>query len=96
MLSPTLVRAETAYVYLVKIDGKYGQTGFRVRGQKGIITALHGVAGAKSINVYTSAKSTGLRNPSVTIKLVVVDQDLALLTNDELENGPAVGFETPN
>src|ERR1044071_9832439 len=55
---PLMVRAQNKYVYSVKIavckfmpTSLRSQTGFRVRGIKGIVTALHGVADCNDIRV---------------------------------------------
>jgi hypothetical protein len=65
------------------------QTGFRLQGTKGIITALHGVAGANSISAWTDRRKeyTGL-----VIADVDVPNDLALLRNEALSTEPAVGL----
>lgn len=86
------VQAQEQYVYSVRVkrgSKQYVQTGFRLSGTTGIITALHGVVGGDRIKaVNNEAKTfTGL-------KIVRVDlaHDLALLRNTKLENEPDEGF----
>jgi hypothetical protein len=57
-------------------------TGFRVRGLRGIITALHGVADSQNITV-TSIDGK-FKGGSVTVSMVDIPNDLALLTSTEL------------
>lgn len=95
LLTPISVKAEVGFVYLINIDGEKCQTGFRVRGVKGIITALHGVLRAKEITAYTPVLETALKDKSVRLSKVDIESDLAILTNDELEKSEALGFDCP-
>lgn len=77
------------HVYVVLASGnKYLkgtnlQTGFRMQGTKGIITALHGVVGATSISAYNSKNDLLV---DLTIHSVDINNDLALLSSKELQN----------
>jgi len=84
------------YVYRITIDGcphapeNRRQTGFRVRGQAGIVTALHGLADcpAASINAeYSDGVLSGL-----ALVAVDLDRDMALLTAPELEAVTSLGL----
>lgn len=75
--------------YIFKITAKKNsgrpqeQTGFRIQGKSGIITALHGVIGQESI----SASIVGLKKrfSDLEIEQVDIEHDLALLTSNELK-----------
>jgi hypothetical protein len=75
------------HVYMVICSGsphhrnKVLQTGFRIQGTKGIITALHGVLGATSI---TAQNTQGDVLTDLSISQVDIDNDLALLTSQEI------------
>lgn len=77
----------TRHVYMVVCSGnpyhknKVLQTGFRMQGTKGIITALHGVLGATSI---TAQNTKGDVLTDLSISQVDIDNDLALLTSQEI------------
>lgn len=58
------------------------QTGFSILGEKGIITALHGVAGKKIISAYDN--NTGKTYGGLKIKSVNIAKDLALLSSSEI------------
>src|SRR5262245_39922944 len=82
------------YVYKIRItsnrsQGYEIQTGFQLRGIKGIVTALHGVAGAKGISAI------GSKDNFSNLKIVKVDinNDIALLLSPELQNKSAEGLE---
>ena len=64
-------------------------TGFRLHEKKGIITALHGVAGGKSISASNNLE--GYDN--LEIIAVDIDHDLALLSSDKIKNKN--GLKTP-
>ena len=82
-------RVPADYVYMVIASGsKYHQgqvlqTGFRMQGTKGIITALHGVVGATSISALNHKND---RLVDLTIHSVDFENDLALLSSKELQN----------
>lgn len=92
-------RAQSEYVYLVKVfDCKSSpkcarvQTGFRVRGIKGIVTALHGVADSNDIRVIGDQAAAKFRGPLRVVKADVA-HDVALLSSKEIEDVPADGLE---
>jgi hypothetical protein len=65
-------------------------TGFRVEGEDGIITALHGVVGCKSITAYSDdiySDSKGVNNRFEKLEIIKVDieHDVALLWRDDLK-----------
>ncbi len=78
--------SEHVYVVLASgnkyLKGPNLQTGFRMQGTKGIITALHGVVGAKSISAYNSKHDYLV---DLTIQSVDIENDLALLSSRELQ-----------
>ncbi len=83
------------YVYQIKINnsaGKWSQSGFRLRGTKGIITALHGVVSATSIKAH-SVSGTTLKEKLKVLR-VDIKNDLALLWSRELAALPANGLES--
>ncbi len=89
--------SQTEHVYLVKMfecankPEQRSQTGFRVKGMKGIVTALHGVVGCRRITVK-SEKGLILFSP-VKIDKVDIEHDAALLTSEELERKDVEGIE---
>src|ERR1043166_4311701 len=89
------------YVYLVRIPattqhGAAIQTGFRIKGTKGIVTALHGVADGNSFSAVNENNDV-LRD--LTIQAVDVQNDLALLASEELyrrtDDGLAISDALP-
>jgi hypothetical protein len=83
------------YVYMIRNPATRThktilQTGFRMRGRKGVITSLHGVADGVTFSAYNESGDVlnGLKIVSVD-----VDHDLALLRSAELENRSADGLE---
>lgn len=90
-LFSSLASAQERYVYLVNNSDRVALTGFRVRGTKGIITALHGVVGARTIKAYT-ATGDKLFEP-LRLQKVDIASDIALLWSPELDIMPADGFE---
>lgn len=97
ILLATVSQANNPNVYLVKAFNCQFEpkartlTGFRARGLKGIVTALHGVADSGKIMVQNN---TGhVFSQQLRIVKVDVDRDLALLSSDEIEAEPAEGFE---
>ncbi len=88
--APTLGK----FVYMIRVPRTIKhevaiQTGFRLAGTKGIITSLHGVVGAPSLSAFNESGDviTGL-----TISMVDVKQDLALLSSAELVKRSAAGL----
>jgi S1-C subfamily serine protease len=67
------------------------QTGFRLAGTKGIVTSLHGVADGSSFSAFNE-NGDALRN--LTIEMVDIARDLALLRSDELITRPADGLNS--
>ncbi|RIK40157.1 MAG: hypothetical protein DCC55_15855 [Chloroflexi bacterium] len=67
------------------------QTGFRVKRQKGIITALHGVLGCSTITAQPGGNGRSFAN----LKVVAVDisRDLALLRSDEMAQSDSGGLD---
>jgi hypothetical protein len=90
-------RAQVEHVYLLKMfDCGYepyerSQTGFRVRGTKGIVTALHGVADCGRITV--SSKLGRIYKQPFTVQQADVDHDAALISSPELDQETAAGLE---
>lgn len=66
------------------------QVGFKLEGQKGIVTALHGVVDAAYISAFN--KSSSYRNLALT--QVDFAHDVALLTSQDLESEEAVGLKS--
>ncbi|MEZ4618058.1 MAG: trypsin-like peptidase domain-containing protein [Caldilineaceae bacterium] len=62
------------------------QTGFRVEGQPGIITALHGVLDCETVSAV-SGDSQKIIN-DLTIAAVDIERDVALLSSTELDQSP--------
>jgi S1-C subfamily serine protease len=65
------------------------QSGFRLRGTKGIITCLHGVLDGE---VFSAFNEAGDHLNGLIIKYVDIKNDLALLQSDELVNRDADGL----
>lgn len=95
LLFAPFARAQEEHVYLIKMFDcthrpfERSQTGFRVRGEKGLITALHGVADCQKIKA--SRKGLLLDQP-LTIKKVDTDHDVALLSSPQIESAPGGGL----
>lgn len=75
-----------SYVYMVSCKhpdyrDKIRLTGFRLKGTKGIVTALHGVIGATSITARNNSNDVLL---NLRVDQVDIENDIALLTSDEL------------
>src|ERR1044072_3003447 len=91
------VRAQEEHVYLVKMfdcvhqPTQRSQTGFRVRGLKGIVTALHGVADCRLITA--SSKRGPILDQPLTIRKIDVDHDVALLSSSQLDTMRDEGFD---
>jgi len=83
------------YVYRMKIDDcKFEpvarrQTGFRVEGVVGIVTALHGVADCETISAVSD---DGIIFTDLVIVAVDIDRDMARLTSPSVEELPADGL----
>jgi trypsin-like peptidase/parallel beta helix pectate lyase-like protein len=82
------------FVYMIRIGqtSKHPaaiQTGFRLDGTKGIVTALHGVVDGATFSAFNEAGDvlTGL-----TVSQVDIKRDIALLRSDELVQRPADGL----
>jgi hypothetical protein len=96
-----IVSSDLKFVYLIEAPPTPGfktginQTGFRLKGQKGIITALHGVAPASIIadKRYLARNGMGHALNSLVLDSIDVNQDLALLTSTELQAAPDDGIE---
>jgi hypothetical protein len=90
------VLAQREYVYQVRAAQcpaspvNRSLTGFRVRGEKGIVTALHGVVGCKAIRVKSDYGD--LLTGPLTLSRFDVEADAALLVSDELLAKPANGI----
>lgn len=88
----TSVRGQEEHVFLV-LSGEHSLSGFRVKGTKGIITALHGVAGSE---VITAVSSKGpILNEPLKIKAYDLQHDVALIGSAQMERLPAEGFSVP-
>lgn len=83
------------YVYRLKISGctfdpvDRRQTGFRVQGMAGIVTALHGVADCQSV---TAVPDDGIPFTDLVITAVDIERDIALLTSPALVDHPLDGL----
>lgn len=90
------VSAPISYVYRIKINGcnfkpqDRQQTGFRVQGITGIITALHGVADCKSVSAL-SDDGKEIYN-DLLIRQVDIERDVALLSSPTIEKSSKVGL----
>lgn len=87
--------AVAKYIYMVRIPATRHhkvilQTGFRLAGRKGIITALHGVVDGVTFSAYNESGDV-LNN--LKIASVDIDNDLALLRSGEIDNRPGEGLE---
>ena len=99
ILLPQQLFSQDVYKWVYKIrsaDNKYQkeaiiQTGFRLKGIRGIITALHGVVTGKNL----SAKNETTYESFTNLKLTKVDvaRDIALLTSEELLNQSDDGLD---
>jgi len=83
------------YVYRLKISGctfdpvDRRQTGFRVQGMAGIVTAMHGVADCQSI---TAVPDDGIPFTDLVITAVDIERDIALLSSPALVDHPFDGL----
>lgn len=91
------VRAQDEYVYLIKMfdcahaPAQRSQTGFRVHGLRGIITALHGVADCQ--RVTASSRNGSILDEPLAIIKVDLDRDVALLSSPQINNSSDAGLE---
>jgi Trypsin-like peptidase domain len=96
LLFPPALRAQEADVYLIKMfdcahkPTERTQTGFRVRGIKGLVTALHGVADCQKI--MASSKNGLFLDQPLTIKKMDADHDVALLSSPQIDSAPDGGL----
>lgn len=67
------------------------QTGFRIKGQIGIVTALHGVVGCSSITAQS--EGTGKTFTNLVLNKVDISRDMALLSSADLVTTSPDGFE---
>lgn len=85
----TQARAQEEHVYLVKMydcahqPTQRSQTGFLVRGMRGIVTALHGVADCR--RVTASSREGFILDEPLTIVNADIDRDVALLSSSQLK-----------
>lgn len=105
LLAANLALAQTPafqpnpYVYRIVVDGcKHApanrrQTGFRVRGEAGIVTALHGVADCPNA-IIKAEYPDGVFN-GLTLTAVDIDRDVALLSSTEVATDTAAGLVAP-
>ena len=68
------------------------QTGFRLKGKIGIVTALHGVLGANSVGAYNEIHQ---RFSNLQIDAVDIAHDLALLSSPTVVKLGAIGLGVP-
>ena len=97
VLAQPPTRNPNPFVYRLKISGcKYEplsrrQTGFRVQGRRGIVTALHGVADCTKISAITDETGERIFNDLYPVE-VDIGRDLVLLSSDELRSEPDTGI----
>jgi trypsin-like peptidase len=95
VLAP-VARAQDEHVYLIKMfdcthkPAERSQTGFRVRGIKGLVTALHGIADCQKI--MASSKNGLFLDQPLTINKMDVDHDVALLSSPQIDSAPDGGL----
>lgn len=92
--SPGFGQTADRYVYMITIPKTSNhnasiQTGFRLNGAKGIVTALHGVADGI---IFSALNDNGDVINKLRIVKVDIRADLALISSDELDNRPAEGL----
>ena len=71
------------YLYNISVDGKSTLTGFKIAGQAGIITSLHGVVGARKI-VVTEANNLNSYLDDIKITYWDVANDLCILNSKSI------------
>jgi hypothetical protein len=97
---PGFAQQESPHVFKILVDGcphqSIVQTGFRVEGVVGIVTALHGVANCTTINAASEAPADGsgerLQFLGLHIDRIDFRRDVAVLTSRDLQTAPAVGL----
>jgi hypothetical protein len=98
--NPAYIRAQptiSPHIYQIVVAGCEGlpkqrtQTGFRVYGIPGIITALHGVVGCKTVSAVPSDNSPAYAD--LQIDQVDLARDVVLLSSDRLHNVRGIGFQ---
>jgi S1-C subfamily serine protease len=83
-------QGQSSYVYLIKasnhkhVDRAF--TGFRVRGQRGIVTALHGVADANPRSITATNMTEKHVYTGLKLAAVDIDHDLAFLTSSDFHD----------
>jgi trypsin-like peptidase len=88
--------SQSEHIFLIKaFDCASGprnrtQTGFRIHGRKGIVTALHGIAGCATVKAQ-SKQGPVLSSP-LSAAEVDIENDLVLLMSDELRSGSDDGL----
>ncbi len=88
------------YVYRVTVDGcthpptNRRQTGFRVQGEHGIVTALHGLADCPEATINAEYTNGVFRQ--LTLVAVDIDRDIALLSSSELDVDMTEGLAAPH
>lgn len=99
VLAQTPTFAPQPYIYRIKVVGcahtpnVRHQTGFLVRGEGGIVTALHGVADCPDATI--EAESAQGDFAALTIQAVDIDRDVARLSSPELADRLAEGLDAP-
>jgi tetratricopeptide (TPR) repeat protein len=87
---PCTANGVEAHIFFIKNGEKTSLTGFRLKGTKGIVTALHGVTPNHGI---TAKSAGGLVFLKLRILKADVARDLAILSCPELEALPADGLD---
>ena len=99
VLAQTPTFAPQPYIYRIKVVGcahapiVRHQTGFLVRGEGGIVTALHGVADCPDATI--EAESAQGDFAALTIQAVDIDRDVARLSSPDLADRLAEGLDAP-
>jgi hypothetical protein len=95
-IAANTVRGQTKHIYLIKAFNCNGgpaersQTGFRIQGLHGIITALHGVAGCRTIKAQSETGT--ILFDVLSLGRADFGKDVALLISSELSSLPADGL----
>src|SRR4051812_19891114 len=74
------------HIFLIQTEAR-SQTGFRLVGTAGIVTALHGVVDANQITARPSVAGMRVTKPLKIIK-VDIEHDLALISSAEVSKLP--------
>ena len=80
------------FVFFLETDDGRALTGFKSKNHNGILTSLHGVAGARKINVYNRDRKPVVRNIPI-VKLDIAN-DVALLSNKHFETLKYIGLNS--